>query len=175
MKESLVMTVIGTDRPGLVEALSAIIEAHGGNWEESRMTRLAGQFAGLVHVHAPAERAGDLERALGEVVGLRVVVARAPGEEPAGDTHVLELEVHGQDHPGIVHQLSEAIAAREISIEKLESEVSSAPMTGQKMFQARARLRAPKRVGLDDLTDALEAIAADLMVEVRLAEPAVRS
>ena len=171
MKVSLVMTVIGKDRPGLVEALSAIIEDHGGNWEESRMAQLAGQFAGLLHVHVPAERAGDLETALEGVEGMRVVVARAPEEVPFSDTHFLELEVHGQDHPGIVHQLSEALASKDISIEELESEVGSAPMTGQKMFQARARLRAPKSVGLEDLTDELEDLAADLMVEVRLEEP----
>ncbi|MFQ5349742.1 MAG: ACT domain-containing protein, partial [Thermoanaerobaculia bacterium] len=42
MQQTLVMTLIGRDRPGLVEALAAIIEEHGGNWEESRMVQLAG-------------------------------------------------------------------------------------------------------------------------------------
>ncbi len=178
-KQSLVMTVIGKDHPGLVESLSAIIEEHGGNWEESRMVHLAGQFAGLVHVHVPELRATGLETALGGLDGLSVVVARAPDEQtsaadalrlaPSG-TNLLELEVEGQDHPGIVHRVAEAVAAKGINVEELETELSAAPMTGQKMFRARARLRAPKSVSLEDLTEDLEDLAADLMVEVRAAE-----
>ncbi len=169
MKQSLVMTVIGQDRPGLVESLSAIIEAHGGNWEESRMVRLAGQFAGLLHVHVPTEQAAELEATLRGLERLSVVVSRAP-EEPAAseESHLLELEVEGQDHPGIVHRVAQAVAARGVNIEELETDLGSAPMTGQKMFLARARLLAPKSVRLEDLTDDLEDLADDLMVEVKI-------
>ncbi len=172
MKQSLVMTLIGEDRPGLVEQLSATIEGHGGNWEESRMVQLAGKFAGLLHVHVPGERAVELEAALGNLDGLSVVVARAPAEQPAPRaTHALELDVEGQDHPGIVHRVAAAIAAKGINVEEIETELGAAPMTGQKMFHARARLRAPKSVSLEDLTGDLEELAADLLVEVRVEEP----
>lgn len=172
MKISLVMTLIGKDRPGLVESLSAIIEAHGGNWEESRLARLAGEFAGLVHVHVPSERAVGLERALGELEGMSVMVARAPEEREAeAETHTLELEVMGQDHPGIVRRLAQTMAARGINIEELESEVTSAAMTGQTLFRATARLEAPTSVTVEELEQELERLAADLMVDLRLAEP----
>ncbi len=172
MKRSLVMTVIGEDRPGLVEQLSAIIEDHGGNWEESRMVHLAGQFAGLLHVHVPGERAGELEAALASLDGLSAAVSRAPEPRSAPDaTHTLELDLEGQDHPGIVHSVSAALAAKDVNVEELETEIRAAPMTGQKMFRARARLEAPKSVGLEDLAGDLEELAADLMVEVRVAEP----
>lgn len=171
-RESLVMTLIGKDRPGLVASLSAIIDRHGGNWEESRMVELQGEFAGLLHVEIPADRAGDLEEALGGLEGMSVTVARAPAAEPsAGDTHVMSLEVVGQDRPGIVHHLSEAIAARGINIEELTSELQSAPMAGGTMFQATARLRAPKSVRLEDLQRDLEGIADDLMVDIDLETP----
>ncbi len=164
------MTVIGEDRPGLVESLSAIIEEHRGNWEESRMVHLAGQFAGLVHVHVLEQRAAELETALGDLEGLSVVVALAPDDQPAlGETHVIELEVEGQDHPGIVHRVAEAVAAKGINVEELDTELSTAPMTGQKMFRARARLQAPKSISLEDLAGDLEDLADDLMVEVRAA------
>ncbi len=172
MKESMVMTVIGKDRPGLVESLSAIIEEHDGNWEESRMVQLAGEFAGLLHVHVPAPRAADLEAALGGLDRISVVVQRVPAEPSADDTtHFLQLEVVGQDHPGIVRRLAAAIAAREVNVEELETELESAPMSGEQLFRARARLRAPRSVGLDELAQDLEQLAADLMVELRLDEP----
>jgi glycine cleavage system regulatory protein len=41
MATSLVVTVIGNDRPGIVERLSEVVLAAEANWEESRMARLA--------------------------------------------------------------------------------------------------------------------------------------
>ncbi len=168
MKQSLVMTVIGKDRPGLVEALSAIIAEHDGNWEESRMVQLAGEFAGVLHVHVPGQRAAELESALSSLERLSVVVARAPEEQPApAPTHAIDLEVEGQDHPGIVHRVAAAVAARGVNVEELETELRPAPMTGQKMFRARARLQTPQGVSLEELTSDLEELADDLMVELR--------
>ena len=172
MKESLVMTLIGKDRYGLVESLAAIIEEHDGNWEESRLVQLAGEFAGLVHVHVPSERTAELENALAGLEGMSVVVARATDEPPSSTpSSTFTLEVVGQDHPGIVHRLSEAIAAQKINIEELETGVSSAPMSGEKLFRAKANLVASGDVRLEDLEARLEQLAADLMVDIRLAEP----
>ena len=172
MSESIVMTLIGKDRPGLVEAVSAVVEEHGGNWEESRMVQLAGEFAGLVHVSVPDKEAPGLETALRSLDGVAVVVSRTREEPPpSDDTHFLKLEVVGQDHPGIVHRLSRELAARKINIEELESELRSAPMSGETMFYATARLRASKDMSLDEVTEELEDLAADLMVELHLEEP----
>ena len=172
MKQSLVLTLIGKDRRGLVEMLARIVDEHGGNWEESRMVRLAGEFAGMLHVQLASDRAGELEAALGRIEGLSVVAARGL-EDPGGGgaTRLLSLEIVGQDHPGIIHGITSAIAARGINIEELESGVVSAPMSGERLFEARAQLRAPADVTLEDLERALEELAADLMVEARVGEP----
>jgi glycine cleavage system regulatory protein len=171
MKQTLVMTLIGRDRPGLVEAVAAIVEAHGGNWEESRMVQLAGQFAGLLRIQAPAEGAAELDRALRDIEGVSVIVARAVEEPAPRDTRFLELDVVGQDHPGIVRGLAAALAAGEVNVEELETEVVDAPMSGERLFQARARLKAPVSLTVDELRSQLERLAADLIVEVSLEEP----
>lgn len=171
MKKSLVMTIIGDDRPGLVESLAAIIEEHGGNWEESRMVRLAGKFAGLLRVHVEEGEASRLEEALGRLA-ISAVVARTAEPEPSpADARMLQLEVVGQDRRGIVHAVAEAIAALGINIEELETEVVSAAMSGEPLFRATARLRAPADVRTGTLGRDLEKLADDLMVEVRLDEP----
>lgn len=171
MKESIVMTIIGRDRPGLVESLSAVIAEHGGNWEESRMVHLAGEFAGLLHVHLPADRAAALERALSDLDGVSVSVQSSEDMPPPQDTRSLEMEVVGHDHPGIVHRLSRAIAAQQINIEELSTELVSAPMSGELLFQATARLQAPIEADVDELKQDLERLAADLMVDISLDEP----
>ena len=169
--ESLVVTVIGKDRPGLVESVSAVVEEHGGNWVESRMSRLAGEFAGILRVSVPADRADGLTEALEglRADGLRVVVERG-FEEAVEEGHVIVLELVGSDRPGIVHKISEALAARGVNVDELNTECDGAPWSGDTLFKAMARLRAPKALDLDQLRESLEAIAGDLMVDISIGE-----
>jgi len=169
--ESLVVTVIGKDRPGLVESVSAVVEEHGGSWVESRMSRLAGEFAGILRASVPADRADSLTEALEGLRsdGLRVMVERG-FEEAVEEGHVILLELIGSDRPGIVHKISEALAARGVNVDELNTECEGAPWSGGTLFKAMARLRAPKALDLDQLRERLEAIAGDLMVDISIGE-----
>jgi glycine cleavage system regulatory protein len=169
--ESLVVTVIGKDRPGLVESVSAAVEAHGGSWVESRMSRLAGQFAGILRVSVPAAKADALSEALEALRsgGLRLAIERGV-EETEEDGHVILLELVGGDRPGIVHKISEALAARGVNVDELNTECEGAPWSGGTLFKAMAKLRAPRSLDLDQLRESLEAIAGDLMVDISIGE-----
>ncbi len=166
---TLVLTIIGDDRPGLVNALSGVIADHGGNWEEGRMARLAQKFAGILKVRVPDANVDALTAALRELQtgGLRVSV-EASGEQPARGYRRLRLELLGQDHPGILHDISSALASRGISIEELETETRSASMAGGTLFHAAAVLNAPEQIALQDLEETLEALANELMVDVEI-------
>jgi len=169
--ESLVVTLIGKDRPGLVEAVSAAVEEHGGNWVESRMSRLAGQFAGILRASVPASQANALSEALEALRsdGLRVVIERGI-EETIEEGHLILLELVGSDRPGIVHKISEALAARGVNVDELNTECEGAPWSGGTLFTAMARLRAPRSLDLHQLRESLEAIAGDLMVDISIGE-----
>jgi glycine cleavage system regulatory protein len=165
------LTCIGDDRPGLVSALSAPISAHGGSWERSQMARLAGKFAGLLLVEVADEHAEALVADLTALadVGLLVTLERtdAPTARPSLR---LNLGLLGADHPGIVAEISAALAGRGIGIEELSTDVREAPMAGGMLFEAQAVLEAPPETPLDDLRSMLEAIADELMVEIRLSD-----
>lgn len=171
MNAALVLTVIGPDRPGLVEALSRTVVAHGANWLESRLAHLSGHFAGMVRVSVPAERAEELAAALGALEGLRILVETADSVGPT-DASVLVLELLGQDRPGIVREVSHALAARGVNVEDLETECISAPMSGETLFRARARLRLPRDTKASELREALEKLADELMVDVSFEDEA---
>jgi glycine cleavage system regulatory protein len=89
----------------------------------------------------------------------------APG---AGPTEAASLELMGQDRPGIVRKLTQALASRGVNVEELHTECVSAPMSGEPLFKARARLQVPADFSIDDLRQELERIAADMMVDVTL-------
>lgn len=167
MRSSLVLTIIGTDRPGLVEAVASAVADHGGNWVESRMARLAGQFAGILSVHVPTDRRDALKAALGrlESQGLHVRVESSDAAEDATATPTLRFELLGHDRPGIVRQVSRALAARRVNVVELETEVYSAPMTGEPLF--RCRIEASGGTGGDDdVRDALQRVADELSMDL---------
>jgi glycine cleavage system regulatory protein len=169
MIESLVMTIIGADRPGLVELVAACVADHGGNWLESRMSHLGGRFAGIARVEVPAPRLAELKRALHglEADGLRVVV-EVGGADPAGGGQPATLELVGNDRPGILRTVTGVLTLHGVNVEELSSECLSAPMGGGDLFQARARVLVPAAVKLEDVRRDLEKLATDLMVDLKL-------
>ena len=169
---TFILTVTGDDRAGLVSDLAAPIKAHGASWERSQMTRLAGKFAGIVLVTVADQRhdalVADL-RALAAHGGLQMVLERT--DEPVERESLrLQLELLGADHPGIVAEISAALADRGVSIEELSTDVRDAPMAGGMLFEARAVLNAPPTTSTEALRATLEGLADELMVEIRLSD-----
>jgi glycine cleavage system regulatory protein len=167
----LVLTLIGPDRPGLVESVAERLTAHGGNWLESRMARLAGQFAGILRVEAPAEEVEALRAALQalEGQGLRIVLGERGAPAPGGEAAAMELQAVGQDHPGIVRDIARVLARHGVNIEELTTDQFAAPMGGGLLFRAQARLQVPAGIEAGRLREDLERIANDLMVDLSLA------
>jgi glycine cleavage system regulatory protein len=167
---TLVLTVLGDDRAGLVSAVSGTLDAHGAAWERSQMARLAGKFAGIVEVTVPDARLDALVPALealrGE--GLTVVVERTDEEHEVAPAR-LTLDLVGADRPGIVASISALLTERGVSLDRLTTEVRDAPMAGGTLFEAHAVLAAPSALDTSDLRAALESLADELLVDVTLA------
>lgn len=168
---SLVLTVIGDDRPGLVSALSAPIHDHGGSWERSQMSRLAGKFAGILLVAVPDARADSLVEALGSLAdaGLHVTVERTEDRDTAAANRLV-LDLVGADRPGIVSDISALLAGRGVSIDELSTDVYEAPMAGGMLFEAHAVLTAPASADVAEVRAALETLGDKLMVDVEVSD-----
>lgn len=170
-KTSLVLTILGADRPGLVESLARVVADHDANWLESRMAHLAGHFAGILRVEVDAARADALSAAIGSAAEGQldaVVHPDATPAEPPG-TPPLMLDVLGHDRPGIVREITRVLTAAGVNVEELATETRSAPQTGQPLFHATAKLHLPAGADQAALRAALEDVAADLVVDVTLA------
>lgn len=170
MNISLVITVLGPDRPGLVSALAARASACGANWMESNMAQLAGSFAGIVRLEIAAAKAQALETSLRELAtdGLHLTIAR--GTEPAGGAvgRGAHIELLGNDRPGIVSEISAVLARLGASIDRIETRCEDASFSGDPMFRAQIDLQLPADVSLAALRDAIEALANELMVDIKL-------
>ncbi len=175
MSVHLVLTVIARDKPGIVEALSQAVSDHGANWLGSRMARLAGEFAGIVEVSVPDAQANELALALGalESEGLRIQIEQSSAPEAAAaGSRTIQLELVGNDRPGIVKEIAQALARRGVNVDELSTGCESAPMSGESLFRTTARLEVPADVTPESLGQELEKIASDLMVDLTLDESA---
>jgi glycine cleavage system regulatory protein len=172
MTTPLVMTFIGRDRPGLVNAISRKVAEHGGAWLESRLARLGGEFAGIARVNVPDDQIAGLGAALRELEGtgltVTVEVSVATGEPEPRAT--LKLDLLGLDRPGIVRDVTDALTLLGVNIEEFESGLESAPFTGAPMFRASARLAAPDGLSVDELRKTLERLAGEMMVDIAVSE-----
>jgi glycine cleavage system regulatory protein len=167
--DSFVLTIIGTDRAGLVQALSDVVADHGGNWERSHVTELEGMFAGVVLVRVPRDRSDAFRDALVPLhdQGLLDVTLRpARSDESSEQAVTVGFEVVGADRVGIVREVSHALTSLGVSITDLRTWTESAPMAGGALFHAAAVVRLPDGVDQWGLMAALEDLADDLMVDV---------
>jgi glycine cleavage system regulatory protein len=166
----LVLTLLGPDRPGIVEQVAEVIAAHGGNWLESRMSHLAGKFAGILRAELPSDRVAAALVALAalETHGLKVIAETAAGAAAAPAERRMEFELVGLDRPGIVREISQLLASNGVNVEDLVTNRSSAPMSGETLFEARAHVRVPPTTDVARLRADLERLASDLVVEVKL-------
>ena len=168
MKSYLVLTVIADDKPGLVESLSEVIAEHEGNWLESSMSQLAGKFAGILRVSVSRQDVDALVAALNRLSSeLKLVIEQVEIKEPGEQPRTVELSLVGNDRPGIVREISHALAVLSVNVEQLSTRCESAPMSSDILFRTSASLKVPQDVSLEDLQRCLERLADDLMVEIK--------
>ena len=160
----LIISCIGPDRTGIVDTLSTIISRHKGNWQVSSLHHLSNYFAGVIEVAVDKENTQALTNDLKNIAGLNCQIELAEPNLASVSTNLI-LELTANDRAGIVKEISSVIHQQGGNLIKLVSSQSSAPHTGQLMFTAKVQV-AMKDDNLDDLVDALEHIADDLMVDI---------
>ena len=169
---SLVVSIVGADRHGIVSSLAERAQRYGANWAASRLTRIAGEFAGMVHLEVPRENAEALANALRglESSGLQVAIAKSDGAKISDSIRSVELELVGDDQVGIVSSLTNILAEHNISIENMHTEIIRNGVSGKQTFKIGAHLLVPAKLSMDDLREELGALAHKMIVDVALGE-----
>jgi glycine cleavage system regulatory protein len=167
MQTSLVITILGSDRSGLVKSISETLNQFNGNWTESRMSHLAGKFAGILQISVAEDQVDDLTSALQALQsdGLQVSIEKAEQAQTI-PSKVLSLDLLGQDRPGIIRDITEQLARLNVNIEELESQVKEASMSGGTLFSAQLKLGLPENVTTDAVQDSLESMSDQFMVDI---------
>lgn len=167
---TVVVSLIAEDRPGLVAELAETVAQQGGNWLESQMGRLGGTFAGAVLVELDEDRVEGLTAAVRDLRDVDVVEVTAATTATDADAEdaPARLVAIGQDQPGIVREVTRALADRGLGIREFHTSTSDAPMSGERLFEAVAVVGVAPDVDLTDLRTALDEVSAQLSLDIRL-------
>jgi len=175
---SVILSVIGSDRPGLTQALADAVLSAGGNWLESHLSRLGGLYVGSVLVELPADKVEALRAAVAAVdaQGLEVRIAAAAEEAQKQDAagEALQFSLVGQDRPGIVRQVTAVLSGLDVNIETFESGIRAEPHSGAPLFHMEVSLRLPPGLKAAAVQQALEDISGEIMVDISLAPAPAR-
>lgn len=165
---TLILTVAGSDRPGLVAAVADVVDAHGGNWENSQLSEIAGVFAGVIQISVTPERQDELTSALHALDGLLTVAVHTGSDAAPAASRPIALQILGNDRPGIVREVSTVLQVHGVSIEKIDTETKDAAMAGGRLFEASVTAEVPASTDLDVLRADLERLTSELQVDIAL-------
>ena len=165
---TLILTVAGSDRPGLVAAVADVVDAHGGNWETSRLAELSGIFAGVIEVSVASDRAEALRTALTALDGLLTVAVHTGDAGEDAEPRAISLEILGNDRAGIVREVSAVLSAHRLSIDDMTTATRDAAMAGGRLFEASVTADLPADADVEALRADLERLATEIQVDITL-------
>ena len=165
--KNIIISAIGSDRPGIVSELSGVITSHGGNVEESRMSRLGSDFAIIMLVTVAPDLEESLKVALKSITEL-TITTKPTNFSQVGDGRQFQIDLSGADNEGIVKVLSKYLAEKSINILEMETHTSQAPVSGTPIFSLNAFVSIPNDVEEKLIQADLSQIAQDLGVEIQL-------
>jgi len=173
MQMEMVLTVMASDRPGIVELLADVVASYDGNWVDSAMSRLGGEFAGILRIEIEEGKVAGLEKALAALGEDGISISVRKNTEVGVSIEVPKgrkayFEVIGQDHKGIVRDVSKVLADNKVNVDELRTRVFDGSMTGEHMFSAEADIVLPDGLEMEQLCEQLEDLASDLMVDVKM-------
>ena len=172
MTNCLVVTVTCPDHPGIVERLTDVVAEHSANWEESRMARLGGDFAGIVKIRVSPENTEALATALQTLADEELSIAVKVTQPAAGTViqgaTLCDLSLSGADHEGIVHAVAAYLAERGVNVEAMDTEVVAAPISGSPLFQMQAQIQVPPELELAELQANLEDLGQQLGFDIEV-------
>jgi glycine cleavage system regulatory protein len=172
MPESLIVSFIGDDRPGIVRVIADVVAGHGGSWQESRMSGLGGYFSGTARILINSDSLEALDQSLQALEGLTCIIRPLRQASPDKTIQKMKLDIVGPDRPGILQDVTSQLVGYGINVIEMETEVRRASMSGELNFIADALVGVPNEVDLESLDKQLDAVARNLGLDILFEESA---
>jgi len=168
MNQSLVITAIGEDRPGLVNELTEVLLNASLNVEDSRMSVLGGEFVVMLLVSGSETSIDSIKQqkdAMASSLNLNLLI-KPTTRRKTSDKHLsYHISVEGMDNPGIVHKLAHYLSQHNINIVNMQTESGHAPHTGTPIFTVNMQVDIPNELDLTQLENDFSALCDELSMD----------
>ncbi len=169
MNQSLVITAIGDDRPGIVNELTEVLLNASLNVEDSRMSVLGGEFVVMLLVTGSASSIDSIKQqkdSLAATLNLNLLI-KPTTRRSNNDNHLsYQVTVEGMDNPGIVHKLARYFSQHSINIVNMHTASNHAPHTGTPMFSVNMRVDIPDKLDITQLENDFGELCDELSMDV---------
>ncbi|RDH81261.1 MAG: glycine cleavage system protein R [endosymbiont of Galathealinum brachiosum] len=154
MNQSLVITAIGADRPGIVNELTEVLLNSGLNVEDSRMSVLGGEFAVMLLVTGNEDAINSVKQQtdkLATSLNLSLLCKETSSHDENQEHSAFTINVEGMDNPGIVHKLARYLSQHSINIVNMHTESKHAPHTGTPIFSVNMQVNIPAEQNIEQI------------------------
>jgi len=168
MSQSLVITAIGADRPGIVNELTEVLLNAGLNVEDSRMSVLGGEFAVMLLVTgnpAAIDSIKQQKESLSDSLNLNLLIKPTISRTSDSDHVSYKVTVEGMDNPGIVHKLARYLSEHSINIVNMQTDSGHAPHTGTPMYTVNMLIDIPSEQNFEQLENDFAALCDELSMD----------
>ena len=165
--KNIIISAIGSDHPGIVSKLSGIINSHGGNIEESRMTILGSDFVVVMLISLDPKWKESLLVSLHSIKELSIITKETESKSLIKGDHC-SIALNGADNEGIVNVLANYFAEKSVNIRDMNTHISNAPITGTPLFNLKALIETPKNFDIKKIKTDLNKMGEKLGVEINV-------
>lgn len=154
MQNFIAISVMGTNRVGLIEAFVKAIRDCGCSIGESRMTVLGDRFCMMLLLSGTWDAIAKIESGLSRLehqLQVKTVAQRAEPRKRQGDMMPYAIEVVAVDQVGIVHEITQFFTQRDICVEDMYSGTYGAAHTGTPMFSLHMTISVPTDLSIAGL------------------------
>ena len=131
----IIITAIGSDKPGLVDKISSIINQNEGNIENSKMIKVCNQFAMIIDFSC-LHNIDIIKTDLKKIKDLEVTYKSIDSSDTS-KKYYKKYVIKGVDDQGIVNKVSKFFSSHNINIIEIDTFLESAPITGAPLFNMK--------------------------------------
>lgn len=151
MQNLLAISAMGANRAGLIEPIVRSIRECGCAITESRMSVMGDRFMMMLLLTGTWDAIAKIEAMLPRIeqdLTIKIVSQRAAARPPAHNLMPYAVEVIAVEQIGIVHQIAQFFARREVNIEDMYSGNYAAAHTGTPMFSLHMTISIPTNLSI---------------------------
>lgn len=168
MEHYLVITAIGSDRPGITDEITRHVSLSGCNIEDSRLAIFGSEFTFILLLSGTAASIAKVEATLplqAQQFDLLTVMKRTTKHEHRFYPYTADFHIEGNDAPGLIEKFTHFCASRQIDISALSAHSQEEEGKGEEdQLTLQLSTNLPEGCNLMSLQEEFEALCQAVQV-----------